>query len=216
MNRCHRIATLALALLCAAQASIAGTPPPQLPYDQIAWKATLKTAPADSIRMGAFDVRLEKTTLDDVRRAVASGEISHQGDAGESKYWLCYTDVHSRPVQRLWIIADGEMGGSEHVVTRVTAQIIPASSQGADCPVLPDKLTPLSTNRHVWLGSSTGDATGILGTPSFHAGSWLSFDYQGTIAGKCSGGRFDYLRGLVLGFENGRVTTLHLWGVTSC
>lgn len=79
----------------------AGTPPPESPFDAMPWKATMKSRPATGLGMGSLRVRLEKTTLDDVRRAASVGDIAHQGDAGESIYWLCYTNLTPAPVERI-------------------------------------------------------------------------------------------------------------------
>jgi hypothetical protein len=49
--------------------SLADTPPPRVPFDATTWNATLEAKPSLGMRMGSFFVRLEKTTLDDVRRA---------------------------------------------------------------------------------------------------------------------------------------------------
>ncbi len=213
----HCFSAIPFVILIAASAhSFASTPPPGTPFNAITWKATLKTKPSTGVRMGSLHVRLEKTTLDDVRHAASAGDIAHQGDAGESIYWLCYTNSGSTPVERIWIIAHGEMGGSEHFVTSISAQLLPNGNATTDCPALPLNLKPLSLDHYIWLNTSASDVLTRLGTPSYQKGPWRSFDYQGKVPGNCEGGGFDLMSGLLLRFEKGRVTFLHVDQVTSC
>jgi hypothetical protein len=165
--------------------------------------------------MGSLHVLLEKTTLDDVRRAASAGDIAHQGDAGGSVYWLCYTDSSSTPVQRIWIIT-GEMGGPKHVVTNISAQLLPNGTATTDCPALPPNLKPLSLDHHIWLNTSASNVLTRLGAPSYQKGPWRSFDYRAKVPGNCEGEGFDLMSGLLLRFEKGRVTSLRVYQVTSC
>lgn len=203
-------------LIGACVNSFAETPPPAAPFEAMTWKATMKRNPSTGLRMGAFRVRFEKTILDDVRRAAARGEIAHRGDAGESVYWLCYTNVDGTLVERIWVIAHGEMGGYLHHITGVSAELAPNASATTDCPALPNNLKPLSLDNHLWLGASEADATTKLGAPSYQKGTWQSYDFQGKVPGKCDGGGFDLLAGVSLHFQNGRVNSLQAGQTTSC
>ena len=166
--------------------------------------------------MGTLYVRFEKTTLDDVRRAAAVGDIAHRGDAGGSAYWLCYTSVGKTEVERIWVVSHGEMGGPEHYVTGVRADVSTNGRATADCPALPDNLKPLSLDREVWLGLSERTAARRLGASSFRKGAWRSYDFQGKVPGKCEGGAFDLSVSLLLHFQNGRVNALQAGQATSC
>lgn len=166
--------------------------------------------------MGTFRVRFERTTLDDIRRAASAGEIAHRGDAGESAYWLCYTNISPRRVERLWVIAHGEMGGPEHFVTNVSAELLPDGSATPDCPALPNSLKPLLLDNHLWLGASEGAAHAKLGAPSYRKGAWRSYDFQGKARGNCEGGGFDLISWLLLHLEQGQVNSLRAGQVTSC
>lgn len=213
----HRLRALLLGILIgASHSSFAETPPPVAPFDAITWKATLKRKPSTGLRMGAFRVRFERTTLDDVRRAASVGEIAHRGDAGESAYWLCYTNLAPTQAERVWIVAHGEMGGPEHYVTNISAELLPNGNATADCPALPNNLKPLSLDNHLWLGASEGAAPAKLGAPSYQKGAWRSYDFQGKVPGNCEGGGFDLLAWLLLHFQNGRVNSLQVGQVTSC
>ena len=55
--------------------------------------ATLKAEPSLGMRLGSFYLRLEKTTLDEVRRAALVGDIAHQGDAGQPEPGLELVDL---------------------------------------------------------------------------------------------------------------------------
>jgi hypothetical protein len=175
----------------------------------------MKKKPSTGLRMGSLHVRFERTTLDSVRRAVSVGDISHQGDAGESIYWLCYTNASPTGVERIWIISHGEMGGSEHRITNISAQLLPNESATTDCPALPGKMKPLSLSSNLWLNTSASEALTSVGRPSHQTGPWLSFNYEGKVRGNCEGG-FDVMNWLALRFEKGRVNSLHVGQVTSC
>lgn len=216
MNR-HRVCAIALVILTTASLnSFAGTPPPIAPFDAITWKATMKKRPSASVRMGSFRVRFEETTLDDVRRAARIGDLAHQGDAGESAYWLCYTNMTATVVERIWIIAHGEMGAPKHFVTNISAELLPIGGATPDCPALPKSLKPLSLDNSLWLNASLGDVHSRLGTPSYRKGPWRSYDYQGKVPGKCEGEGFDLMNWLWLRFDKGRVKSLFVGQVTSC
>jgi hypothetical protein len=216
LNR-HRLALLLLGILAAtAFASFAQTPPPVSPFEAITWKATRNDAPSSGLRMGMFFVRFEKTTLDDVRRAASVGDIAHRGDAGDSAYWLCYTSVGNAEVERIWVISQGEMGGPEHYVTDVSAEVSTNGRATADCPALPNNLEPLSLDRQIWLGISARTAARKLGASSFRKGAWRSYDFQGRVPGKCEGGGVDLSASLLLHFQNGRVNALEAGQATSC
>jgi hypothetical protein len=216
MNR-RRLSAFALVILISvAVNSFAGTPPPQTPFDTITWKATMKKKPSTGVRMGSFHVRFEKTTLDGVRRAVSVGDIAHQGDAGESIYWLCYTNVNPTRVERIWIISHGEMGGRAHLVTNISAELLPNGSATTDCPALPERMKPLTLDSHLWLDASATDARTRFGASSYHKEPWRSFNYQGKVGGNCEGQGFDVMNWLLLRFDKDRVNSLHVGQVTSC
>ncbi len=192
-------------------------PPPQLsPFDDHSWKATLKAQPTHGANMGTYPIKFEATTLNDVQKAAAVGEIAHQGDAGDSIYWLCYTNKNQNQDERIWIISHGEMGGPEHSVTLISAQILPNAKATPDCPTLPANLKPVSLDNHLWLNSPASDLLKPLGTPSYQKGSWQSYSYQGKVPGDCDGGGFDLTNWLMLRLDKGRVTALHAGQVTSC
>lgn len=165
--------------------------------------------------MGSFHVRFENTALDDVRKTVGIGDIAHQGDAGESINWVCYTNVIPARVERIWIISDGEMGGPERRVTGISAEILPNGIATTDCPALPTGMTPLILDSGFWLGASGSHTHIRFGAPSYHQGSWISFNYQGKAKGRCEGG-FDVLNDLLVRLENDRVSFLRARQVTSC
>ena len=175
----------------------------------------MKRKPSGGLMMGTFHVRLEKTTLDDVRNTVGFGDISHRGDAGDSIYWVCYTNVAQGRVERVWITSHGEMGGRDHRVTDISAEHLLNANPTPDCPPLPQRLTPLILDSQLWLGASEHDARARLGPPSFYKAPWLSFDYAGKLKGNCEGA-FDLMNDLLLRIKNGRVNYLHAGQVTSC
>jgi hypothetical protein len=216
MSRFRRRAILLGTLVSASLSSFAETPPPIAPFDAITWKATMKRKPSTGLKMGTFRVLFEKTTLDDVRRAASVGEIAQRGDAGESAYWLCYTNAGPKQTERVWIVAHGEMGGTAHHITNISAELVPNGIATADCPALPKKLLPLSVDNQLWLSAPEGAALAKLGAPSYKKEAWRSYDFQGKVPGKCKGGGFDLSAWLLLHLQNGRVNSLQAGQVTSC
>lgn len=214
MNSYTKLAVLILVLLSGIV--LAETKIPELPFSSIRWKPISKNKPATILKMGSLEVTLERTPLSTILNTANRGEILHRGDAGESIYWLCYTVQGSVQHERIWILSHGEMGGSNHSVTGVTAQALKTNEVTKDCPSLPNDLQPISFEKNFWLGMSQEEAQKILGTPSHDAGSWKSFNYQGKAPGNCSPDGFDELNWLVFRTEQGKLTTIHAGQVTSC
>jgi hypothetical protein len=109
-------------LMAFSTIAAAATPPPQLPFGDLDWEAHVHKAPAVGLRMGRLTVSFEKTPLREVMRN-AGGVIAHQGDAGESVYWLCYTIVEKKHSERLSLTASGEMGGPDQTVSSVVRRV---------------------------------------------------------------------------------------------
>jgi hypothetical protein len=175
----YNLFTISFAILIMiSTVSSADTFPPELPLSSHSVKTTLKEKVTGGMLMGTFRVQFEKTTLDDIRKITSAGEISHQGDAGDSVYWLCYTNQNAKQIERIWIISDGEMGGLNHAVTHISAEVLLNGQATTDCPYLPKNLLPLSLDNNLWLNSSTRDVL-KTGAPSFQKEAWRSFYYEG-------------------------------------
>lgn len=166
--------------------------------------------------MGSFGVEFEKTTLDDIRRSAHVGDIAHQGDAGESHYWICYTNLTATHVEKIWIISHGEMGGPEHHVTNVSATLSPDGAASKDCPALPASMKQVSLDKGLWLNASVKHAHAKVGPPSHIQGHWRSYDFQGKVPGDCGSEGLDLTSWLLLYFDNGHVTSLQVGQVISC
>jgi len=208
-----RVGTSSLLLAaCMFGSAFAATPPPESPFPATTWTPVSKSKPATTVTLGSFELRFEETTLAMVIGAVGRGDVSHQGDAGDSIYWLCYT----APNERIWIIADGEMGGSGHAVTEVTAQRMERIQATDECPALPKSLQSISVAGQISLGSSERKALRILGQPSHRDGPWWSFDYQEKVPGNCEPDGFDRMNWLLFKTEHGHIVTIHAGQVTSC
>lgn len=166
--------------------------------------------------MGSFHALFERTTLADVQQAAAAGLIAHQGDAGDSLYWVCFTNLHARPAERIWMVSHGGMGGADHSITQVSAQTLADGTVTPDCPALPAKLIPVSLDNGLWLSGSEAVVFKQLRAPSYRHDSWQTYYFQGKLPGDCEGGGFDVGNWLWLRIEHGRVTALHAGQVTSC
>lgn len=199
----------------AAATALAASPPPLL-VDGRGWNATESTPPSSVVLLGSFRIGFEATKLEDVRQAAGVGEITHQGDADESIYWLCYTASGTGSHERIWILSSGEMGGPDHAITGVTAQSSQTFHAVPSCPALPAKLTPIRLDRGFWLRSTEHEVAGALGTPSRQQAGWLFYDFSGKSSEKCEGGFYDVTNGLVVRIQHGFVTDVRASQVSSC
>jgi hypothetical protein len=214
IRSCLRL--FAASLLLAAT-SISSAVPPRFPLsNEITWPATMKTPPSTGMWMGKFYVALEKTTLDDVRSATKLGTILHRGDASESTYWLCFTNLKDKNAERIWISSNSEMGGPDHAVTSIIAELAQTNFATAECPALPARLKPLSVGYGIWIGSAMTHIQKALGKPSFTKQDWNFYNHASKVPGNCKPDGFDTLNLLSLQQTKGRLTTLFLDQVTSC
>ena len=206
-------------LLVASHAPAQSVPPPNWP-DSISSHPSLNVRPATRLRLGAFVARFEKTTLAQIRDAMRVGTIEHQGDAGESMYWLCYTVARAQPPQRLWITSHGEMGGREHTVGGFMIEEISRAQASPGCPSMPSSGYPLSLDRGIWIGTNHSALLRKLPTPSGLRGDWLEFLYEGRVRGRDpfgSGTDVDFaeISALSARVVSGRVAALQAWKVTA-
>lgn len=196
--------TLFLLLLLAAipvGQSYAQTSPPAFD-EQVLERvpSTVAKRLATRFSLGAFAGRFEETRLDAVRKAVGEGAIQHHGDAAGSIYWLCYR----REQQRLWIVSHGEMGGSDHRVTEVVAEIAEKDAgASADCAALPDKFSPVVFDGRLRLGMSRQEAIAAMGKPSKSEADRIFYSHQGKVAKG-----FDETAWLILGFREDRLVSM--------
>ncbi len=174
--------------------------------------ATLQKDPVRQIRLGKFTATFERTTLDEIRKAVRAGSIDHAGEAGGSQYWICY----SLPGQRVWLISNGEMGGPDHVLTQVHAVSGSGFRRTAACPLLPKRFRPVLFD-FGWLGSGRKRILKTLGAPSGTPGNLLIYLYEGTRS-ETSGGEhleWDVTTYVEAAIVKGAVASLYVSHVTS-
>ena len=191
-------------------------PPPPNPLYNRSWAPTLKRVPTDGLLMGRRKVLFGTTPLREVSTEAGRVPIQHQGDAGESIYWVCFDFQPLQRRQRIWLISDGEMGGTEHRVTAIAAQFTDANSGGTDCPELPEPLTPLSIAQTLWLGIPEADVSKILGVPSHTGETWTSYDYAGKRKGTCLPDGFDVTSWFAFKKQEGRVVGIYAGQIVSC
>jgi len=171
-----------------------------------------------ALHLGALEIRLEETRLEDVWRAVGAGHIRHRGDAAGSMYWLCYTVRQTAGGERLWIVAHAEMGGPERRITELEARVLdPPAQATAACPELPAALQPVRLDFGLWLGAQHSDFAARLDLPRGGQGPALNYAYWGQVPGVLEGEamQYDLGNGLSLRVAGGRVTGLRAWQVTT-
>jgi len=139
---------------------------------------TVKARLAMRFSLGAFSGRFEDTPLSAVRKAVGAGTIQHQGDAAGSLNWLCY----QRGQNRLWVTS-GEMGGDDHRVTEIVAELTGKdTATAADCATLPDKFAPLVFDGRLRLGMSRAEVVKVMGQPSKSDDAQTIYLHAGKVA----------------------------------
>ena len=188
-----------------APETIAQVSPPEVPIELFQGELyTVKKPIALQFTLGAFTGHFEGTTLDEVSKAANGGIIQHQGDAGTSMYWLCYTSPDKRAPQKLWIMSDGEMGGREHGVTEVITVPMPLNTEPTTvCPALPANMQAVSIDQAIKLGMKRANLIKMLGKPTKVQGDWLVFNHLGDV-----GNNFTELGIIVVRLLNDKVVFL--------
>lgn len=196
--------TLVLLLLLfaiPADDCFAQTPPP--PVNEHAFERVPPTVVkrlATRFSLGAFAGRFEETRLGAVREAVGEGTIQHQGDAGDSIYWLCYR----RAQHRLWVVSSGEIGGPDHLVTEIVEELTEKDTEtSTDCATIAQKFTPLVFDGKLHLGMSRSEVVTALGPPSKTEADQMVYSHEGK---RASG--FDEAAWLILGFREEKLVSM--------
>jgi hypothetical protein len=171
----------ALIGLCRESYSADTAPPPRFPLE-VAPKSTMINPPASSLFLGTVTIELDKTTLAEAVNRIKAGEIRHQGDAGESVYWVCYSNLSPTGWEQIWLLSNGEMGGDQHVITGVAAKQRPSKPSTA-CKQLPEALQSVRLNDGIWLGTSAKAVVKKLGKPSLKQKEWLHYQSQRELVG---------------------------------
>lgn len=181
---------------CSAQ-----TPPP--PVDEHAFERVPPTVVkrlATRFSLGAFAGRFEETPLGAVREAVGEGTIQHQGDAGDSIYWLCYR----RAQHRLWVVSSGEMGGPDHLVTEIVEELTEKDAGAStDCAIIPEKFAPVVFDSKLHLGMLRQQVITALGPPSKSEAAQIVYSHEGKLADG-----FDETAWLILRFREDKLVSM--------
>ena len=168
-------------LVAACAAAISPTvSPPSFPA-QVTVAATMNQPPVTAVQIGTARVVMESSTLGSIRHILGAGSISLSGQSGESKAWLCYSVINSGgAMQRVWLIADGEMGGQERRITAIVSEMSsdPASPS---CPQIHGSLSYLSGDNSISSDTSEQQIRQILGQASGSRDGWTVFHYAGQV-----------------------------------
>lgn len=196
-------------------AQVAAPPPPFTVEEFISGKS-LRSPPASGATIGPLRVWFDETPLLAVVKTLGVGQIAHSGDAGNSRYWLCYAGRSPRPF-RIWLISHGEMGGSDHRLTQIQAAAVPDSVATPGCPDLPARFERVSFAGGLWLGNTLAAWRARLGSPSFAEVGALSYSYVGKVTLRPSGSPvvFDRLNELRLFVQDQQVLGIIASQVTS-
>jgi hypothetical protein len=105
-----------------------------------------------------------KSNLSDARQKFSSGEIYHEGDAGDSVYVLCY---QGRDGTIAAFESSGEMGGPDHVITFASVMGKDTSYRFKQHCLVSDSINrEIKSFTGLHLGMTRVDLKRIKGTPS--------------------------------------------------
>jgi hypothetical protein len=105
--------------------------------------------PLSTIRIAGVPMLLGKTPIDAIGRRLGIG-IEHQGDSGDSHYWLCVRlDVpagtshppRDRSALSLWLVSDAETAGPSHAITAIALDTVGREARGCPAPAREVDLT---------------------------------------------------------------------------
>ena len=164
----------ASALIASGASAQEHAPPPPFTVNEAFPSKSLRSPPAQGATFGRLRVRFDETPLQSVTSAFGVGQIAHRGDAGASMYWLCYTGQQPQPF-RVWLVSQGEMGGTDHRLTEIQVAAVPSASASAQCPGLPPKFQRASLVGGLWVGSTARAWRAHLGPPSFENSAALQY-----------------------------------------
>jgi hypothetical protein len=197
---------LASLLLLAAATELPPSERPPSFTESLTWEARIDAPdPTRPLAMGRLQVSLQSTRLAQVRAAVGSGTIFHDGDAGGSLHWLCYYSADEGEV--LWL-SSGELGGGD-VIDGVTLRALPTgSAPPRGCNALPRNYRPLLFDGGVSLGSSEAEVRKVYGEPEPLGDVWV-YAFSG------KNGRFDVDASACFRMIGGKVAGVELHRVSS-
>jgi hypothetical protein len=166
----------------------------------------------DTLSFGPVAVAFETTRLADVRDRLGAGVIRHQGDAGSSVDWLCYTLMHDGRAERLWLTS-GELNRSAGIVDG--ASLLPAANAdeaGTACPAI-DAAASVDGKIHV--GMAVSELIQVMGRPEAESDGWrvYAYDQPVKVAGRAE--LFDRQGRLYVHVQAGLVTGLHMSRTTT-
>lgn len=172
--------------------------------------STRSTALFNQIAAGPLSIAFEKTTLADIQKNFG-GTVQHEGDAGDSTYWLCYAGPNTQGKPTIFWFDSGEMGGRDHAVLRVAMEPNPIGKLPQNCAVAPQTLTAVDFGIP-GVGASIADVATHFGAakPDLHGHIEFAAEYP-SIAPK----GFTVTQTLVYTMQNEIVTGVAVTQVTT-
>ncbi|MFT4074906.1 MAG: hypothetical protein QM647_05175 [Asticcacaulis sp.] len=126
-------------------------------------------------RMGVISILLGDTKLTDVSRAIGSGSVMQQGDAGDALRYLCYTLKGNGTSERLWLTSS-ELGGGEYI-NGLTLIAIKATPDTDRCPSIDRSTWVVTLDNGMTIGMDQDSLIQKLGEPSKRAGNFMAYRY---------------------------------------
>ena len=185
-------------------------PPPHVP-DVLDHLPPRVSSPIKDVLLGKLKIKLERTTLDEVKKTVGTGVMDHGLDEGTAQTWICYSITSGAIPERIWFISGDEMqpGNETGAVYAImnTEQTRPSSH----CPELPQQFRPVSFSNSLWLGANRERFRRLFGKPSAKVGEWEYYSYYR--APNRLG--YDLLAYLGVRIIKGTIVSIFEWQVTT-
>jgi hypothetical protein len=117
-----------------------------------------------------------ESKLSDVRKKFPSGNIFHDGDAGNSVYVLCYQGKDGTIAA---FESSGEMGGADHIVTFASVMGKDTSYRFKQHCLMSDSINrEIKSFTGLHLGMTKADVKKIMGTPSKEISTLILYNYE--------------------------------------
>jgi hypothetical protein len=175
------------------------------------FKPTVRREPITRLRVAAFTVILEETTLSDVQSHLG-GTIGQRGDASEALSWSCFHGRDAGGLWALWLEAGEIHGGT--VGAFQLRRLDDTAQFDQRCQSIAGSSGSVELPGGVRLGLTRAQTTRILRRPTRTAGdaSLYAHEHQELIRGE----PFTASNRLTIRFRNAILDALDVWKMTVC
>ncbi len=143
-------------------------------------KATVAKEMLSAIRVSNYQIVLEQTNMEDVRRNLG-GQIGRRGDAGDALRWLCYHGVDGSGGWILWLESgeiDGDSVGSFQWQRLSSRDVVDSR-----CQTLRKGSPVIELPLFLKLGGKSSEVLRNLGAPTSKNGEMFIYIHEHAVGG---------------------------------